>query len=647
MDGTPRHILTITGYFPFAKILLVGLMMSLPVDATSHELSRCGRALHQTLQGTFDGSLRAASCPVTYRLVQWMQLQKPEEMIVMPFSKVMAFFLENPNWPLKERIQLRGEENLKGDEFSKELIKYFDDNPPLTAKGATVYIHALFQARRRNAAIRATRNAWTNLDFKGTALKTFWNQFKKYLSQEDHQRRMNRLLMQEKVAAARAMFPWLNEKYKTLADARIALIEQSGDVDTKLASVPETLSKDPGLVYDRIKWNRRKENNSKMLKLFHEMPSPKEDEELWWRERNLLVRRLMDDRQYQDAYHLVKEHGLSSGENFATGEWLAGWIALRFLNRPGIALNHFQTLNAKVKTPISMARAAYWCARAALALGKKEEAKTWLSKAKLFPGTYYGQIALRSSVTGVTPPLHSKRPSINEALRQKFEQREMTQAIRLLNAVGARHFIEPFITKLSKDLTNPGEQILFIELAANKGGAYHGVLASKKLPLKKVPLIEAAYPLLPRSYHKCLSKANPALVHAIIRQESRFKADAISPAGAQGLMQLMPKTAIQTAKKMKARLGSLCDPSVNVPLGCAHLQELMAYYKGSLILAIAAYNAGRTAVDAWIEKYGDPREPNIDLIDWIETIPFAETRNYVQRVWENYAYYAQRLGKMG
>lgn len=645
MRDTSRHNLTITGYFPFAKVLLMWSAMLVSAGAVSHELSRCGRALHQALEGTFDGHLRATSCPVASRLVQWVRLQKPEEMIVMPFSRVMAFFLENPNWPLKERIQSRGEENLKGDERPQDLRKYFDEHPPLTVKGATFYIRALIQAKRRNAAIRVIRNTWTTFEFNETALKTFWNEFKKYLSQEDHHRRVDRLLMQEKVAAARAMFPWLNEKHKALADARIALIEQAGDVDTKLAKVPEALSKNPGLVYDRIKWHRRKENNSTMLKLFDEISPPKEDEELWWRERNLLVRRLMDDRRYQDAYNLVKEHGLSSGENFANGEWLAGWIALRLLNRPGVALAHFQTLNAKVKTPISLARAAYWCARAASALGKKEEAKSWMSKAQNFPGTYYGQIALRGSVTGATPPLHSKRPNIDGALRQKFEQREMVQAIRLLSALGAKHLIEPFGVKLFKDLTDPGEQILLIELAAKEGGPYYGVLAAKKLPLKNVPLIEAAYPVLPRPYHKAFNKINPALVYAIIRQESRFKADAISPAGAQGLMQLMPKTALQTAKKRKARLGSLCDPHVNVPLGCAHLQELLDRYNGSLILAIAAYNAGVTAVESWIEKYGDPREPHVDLIDWIETIPFAETRNYVQRVWENYAYYAQRLGK--
>lgn len=632
--------LTITRYFPFAKVLLLGLLTLTPTFGMPHELSRCGRALYQAVHGSFEGTLRPESCPLTSRLVQWLQLQKPNA----PFSKAISFLRENPGWPLKDRLQSLAEENLTGQEPPQELIKWFEENPPLTARGATIYARTLVKAGRKNTAKRAIRDSWIKIDFDGATLKPFWAEFKKYLTQGDHQRRADRLLMQEKVTAAQAMFPWLSKNYQALVDARIALIRQSGDVDTKLAQVPTDLEQDPGLIYDRIKWHRRKESNDTMMKLFMQIPRPKEDEELWWRERNLLVRRLMDDHRYQDAYNLVKDHGLSNGESFANGEWLAGWIALRMLKRPGIALAHFKRLYENVKTPISLARASYWASRAAEAMNRTEEAQIWMKTAKTYPGTYYGQIALRGGVTGATPVLHSRRPKIEAKLRQTFEQRELVQVIKLLCAVGAKHLVEPFGVKLAQEITDPAEQILLIEVAANECGPYYGVLAAKKLPMKNVPLIDAAYPVLPRQYHAVVHQANPALVHAIIRQESRFKPNAISPAGAQGLMQLMPQTALKTAQKTKTRLGSLSDPHVNVPLGCAHLRELLDKYKGSMILAIAAYNAGASAVDEWIQKYGDPRQLGVDLIDWIETIPYAETRNYVQRVWENYAYYAQRLG---
>lgn len=635
-----KAILTITRYFSFAKVLLLGAMMVAPIFGMSHEISRCGRALHQATQGTFNGDLRPESCPITSRLVQWLQLQKPGA----SFSKTIQFLRKNPSWPLKDRIQSLMEANLLGTESPQEIIDWFEDNPPLTARGATIYARILVKAGKKNAATRTIRDAWIKMDFDGTSLKPFWAEFKAYLTQRDHQQRVDRLLTREKVILAQAMFPWLNKNHKALASARIALIQQSGDVDTKLGQVPKGLEQDSGLIYDRIKWHRRKENNDPMMKLLQETPQPKEDEELWWRERNLLVRRLMDDRRYEEAYHLVKEHNLSQGESFANGEWLAGWIALRMLKRPGIAYGHFQKLYKNVKSPISLARASYWASRTAEAMKKKEEARTWLAQAKAYPGTYYGQIALRGGVTGNTPPLHSKRPKIDANLHQRFEQRELVQVIKLLSAVGAKHLIEPFGIKLAQELTDLGEQLLLIEMAAKDGGPYYGVLAAKKIPLKNVPLTEAAYPILPRHYHAVTQQANPALVHAIIRQESRFKADAISSAGAQGLMQLMPKTALKTAQKTKTRLGSLCDPNVNVPLGCAHLRELLDKYKGSMILAIAAYNAGAKPVNEWIKKYGDPRELGVDLIDWIETIPYAETRNYVQRVWENYAYYVQRLG---
>jgi len=617
--------------------------MILPIHAMPEEFSRCGRALHMAVQGTFKGTLQPEYCPLSARLVRWIQLQNPMERQGISFLKAIEFLRQNPDWPLKDRLQTRAEETLKDTDNRQEIRKWFDENPPLTANGAAFYARALLKVGKRNAAKRVIHNAWINFDFDGRALKAFWSEFKEFLTQEDHQLRVDQLLTHEKVEAARIMFPWLNEAHKALSDARIALIQQAGDVDTKLSKVPAEFTKDAGLIYDRIKWHRRKDSNNSMLKLLDEVPQPKEDEELWWRERNILIRRLMDDHHYQDAYNLAKNHGLSSGESFANGEWLAGWIALRMLKRPGIALAHFQHLLAKVKSPISVSRAAYWAARAAAAAGKKEEAVTWMTKAKQYPGTYYGQVALRGSVMGAIPHLHSKRPSIDQTIRQKFAQREMVQIIRLLCAVGAKHLIEPFGIKLSQEITDPREQVLLIELAAKECGPYYGVLASKKLPMKNVPLIEAAFPVLPRHFHKYVTKANPALVHAIIRQESRFKADAISSAGAQGLMQLMPQTAVETAKKIKARVGSLSDPNVNIPLGCAHLRELLGQYNGSLILSIAAYNAGIKAVESWLEKYGDPRHPGVDLIDWIEKIPYAETRNYVQRVLENYAYYAQRL----
>jgi soluble lytic murein transglycosylase len=638
-----KPTLTITRYLAFAKALLICFALTIPTQAASHELPRCGKSLHLATKGVFDGTIQPEQCPLSFRIVEWLQLQSPIEKLAIPFTKTIDFLKKNPNWPLKDLLQTQAEENLKETDDRQEVRKWFDENPPLTANGAIFYARALIKIGKTNAARKVVQDAWIKFDFEGKALKPFWQEFKEFLTQENHQLRVDRLLIQEKVSTARIMFPWLNEDHRALSDARIALIEQAGDVDTKLAKVPSELTKHPGLIYDRIKWHRRKENNSSMLQLLKENSQPKQDEELWWRERNILIRRLLDDSHYQAAYELAKNHGIEKGESFANGEWLAGWIALRMLKRPGIALVHFQTLYAKVKSPISLSRGAYWAARAAAALGKKEESQTWMSKAKLYPGTYYGQIALRGSVTGATPPLHSKRPNVDRYVRDKFEQREMVQVIRLLTAVNGKHLIEPFGLKLSQEISDPAEQVLLIELAAKECGPYYGVLTAKKLPMKNVPLIEAAFPILPRQYQQYTDKANPALVHAIIRQESRFKQDAISSAGAQGLMQLMPKTALQTAKKTKTRLGSLSDPNVNIPLGCAHLRELLGQFNGSLILAVAAYNAGITAVQSWIQKYGDPRQPGVDLIDWVEKIPYAETRNYVQRVLENYGYYSQRL----
>jgi soluble lytic murein transglycosylase len=633
--------LTIPIFSSFAKVLTMGSAIISTTFANPVEISRCGRALYQATQGSFEGTLRPESCPLSSKLVSWIQLQKPGA----SFAAIAAFIQKNPDWPLKDRLLVRAEASLSDEKKPQELIAWFSKNPPQTIRGARLYAHALLAVDEKNAATKLIRDTWIHQTFDVATLKSFFIDFKGYLTQKDHQRRINHLLMREEIGAAKHMFSWLNAPQKALAEARIALINQAGDVAAKVAQVPKALIHHVGLTYDRIKWHRRKESNTLMLKLFLKAKQPEEDQDLWWRERNLLVRRLMDDHQYGHAYQLVKDHGLHVGENFANGEWLAGWIALRMLKKPTVALKHFNTLYKGVKSPISVARAAYWIGRTYEALGKKQEAQSWMAAAKAHPGTYYGQVALRGGVLGVTPALHSSRPKIDGNLRHRFESRELVQAIRLLHAVDAKHLVDAFGIKLTQTITNPAEQILLIEFAARECGPYQGVVSAKKLPLRTVPLIEAAYPRLSGTYHKMLQGANPALVHAIIRQESRFKADAVSPAGAEGLMQLMPKTAQQTAQKTKLPLGSLFNPKINVTLGCAHLRELLQKYGGSLILSIAAYNAGSTAVESWIQQYGDPRRPGVDLVDWVETIPYAETRNYVQRVLENYAYYAQQLGR--
>ena len=215
MQFTLKPKLTITRYFSFAKVLLVNFMMILSVKAESHELARCGRALHLATQGIFIETIRPEFCPISSRLVQWLQLQNPLERTNMSFSKVTTFLRNNPNWPLRDRLQSQAEEALKDTDNRSELRKWFDENPPLTAKGATFYARALMKTGKQNAAKKVVRNAWINFDFDAPSLKSFWKEFKEHLSQEDHYRRVDRLLMREKTDAARVMFPWLNKNHKT------------------------------------------------------------------------------------------------------------------------------------------------------------------------------------------------------------------------------------------------------------------------------------------------------------------------------------------------------------------------------------------------------------------------------------------------
>jgi soluble lytic murein transglycosylase len=357
------------------------------------------------------------------------------------------------------------------------------------------------------------------------------------------------------------------------------------------------------------------------------------------------VPRALRARNHQLAYRLVSNHGLTSGEAFADAEWLSGWLSLRFLNQPQRAAEHFSHLSENVSSPVSLSRALYWRAQAAEALGRRDEAEQMLSQAARFNFTYYGQLAAtRGSLTASLSLPDTSRIS-NEA-RTRFENRELVRALRLMAEVGAQRDFESIAFYLDDFLDDPQEIELLAQMAREQ--SYHRTaLRNAKAGLfRNVVATNAAYPLIDLpSYVQTGGRPEPALVFAIIRQESEFDASAVSHANAHGLMQLIPSTAQMQARRvgMTYQRSALSDPQYNMTLGASHLADLIDDFGGSYVLAIAAYNAGPSRAREWIVDWGDPRSRSVDVVDWVELIPFAETRNYVQRVMENLQVYRHRL----
>ncbi len=361
----------------------------------------------------------------------------------------------------------------------------------------------------------------------------------------------------------------------------------------------------------------------------------------WWNERSQLARDLLAAGRAADAYAVTVPHGLTRGVAFAEAEFLAGWIALRHLKRAPEAQKHFQTLYDGVATDISKSRAAYWLGRTHDAAGRAKEANEWYGRAAGFGQTFYGQLAARK-LPGSAARLPND-PVASAADRQALGGRELVTMARYLGQAGDFERSRPFLLRLARMVTTPGETALLAQLAVELKRPDVALTVARRATENGVVLFDTAFPVVDLGATGSIERA---LALAVSRQESSFNAAAVSPSGALGLMQLLPGT----ARDVAGRLGVpfiqdklTRDPGYNVQLGSQYLAEMLQRFGGSYELALAAYNAGPGRVARWLETVGDPRAGKIDMVDWIEMIPFRETRNYVQRIMEGVVVYRDRL----
>lgn len=546
------------------------------------------------------------------------------------FPEIRHFLTSYPNWPAEEVIRKKAEEDLANfPQSPKEVISWFKRFPPLTGKGALAYVQALQKTKADNLP-EIAGSLLMSTTFGANDLNKFLADNHEILAKDSLFAKANALLdQQEEIDQVKSLIPYLPTKQQRI------IVQRLNPSPLSAANI----NSHPGIILDQVRLKRKGDQTDNALKLLNVMKEiPENQADHFWIEQNILGRRLIEQKRYTEAYQIIQKHQLKQGENFANAEWLAGWISLRFLNNPNQALAHFKKLREKVRSPISVARAEYWLGRTYKALGKQDNSKTAFKAAARHIATYYGQLA-HKEMHGKIRPVALKKSVISKEVRQKFEAHLLVQIIHILLGLKETSRAEAFAISLAKQLKSSAEQELLVDLMHEKGNKYLSVQIAKKATMTSAPLIPSAYPRLTEVRG---SPSDPALAHAIIRQESRFKSDAVSPAGAVGLMQLMPATAMHTMKKHKLTMGSLTHASTNVSIGTRHLKDLLDYFNGSMILAAAAYNSGINAVESWLITFGDPRQPKVDVVDWVELIPYAETRNYVQRVLENYYCYLQK-----
>lgn len=638
------------------------------------------QALRAADQGKMDEAqrlVRRAPDDMASKLLLWMQLTQPGT--DASWEAITGFMKRHPDWPNQSALRRNAEARMPPDMSYQAVREWFEKNPPLTWIGVGRYSDALMETGASDKAIEMVRERYVNGGFGVQEERDFRQRYTGLLRPADHAARLDQLLWSEKVEEARRVMPLVDPGLQAVAEARIALAAMSPGVDGALRRVPASLQNDPGLLYDRTRWRRRKEMNDGV----QEMLTKRQPEEQahaadWWVERHIVARRLMEKEQFALAYDIVSAHGAKDGLAFAQAEFLAGWLALRKLNRPDEALKHFETLFRGTTSPVSRSRGAYWAGRALDALGDKERAVTWFDTATTYGGTFYGLLAADhlQRPPGSAMPVE---PEPTEEQRRAFNKREMVRVIHLLTRIEGADSDRTtlFMRKLATEAKTGEEYQLVGDLALTLKRKDLAITTSRAAWQDGFVLRQAGFPLLDM---KTPARPEAALIHGIIRQESNFVAGAVSSAGARGLMQVMPATAAgvnkpppaskpaaaakndkskkQDAKqkqkkppaKQAPKTSSMAnrltaDPRYNVETGSTYLADLVDRFGGSYVLAIASYNAGPGRVSGWVRDYGDPRGNGVDVIDWIETMPIYETRNYVQRVLENVHLYRARLGQ--
>jgi len=622
------------GFFAlFCGVLSLTAAGSVPVraDATPQELQKSVSLLSQRQD------------PLARKLLVWLYATESKLPIHAP--DLIAFTRNNKDWPRLHAIRLKIEENI-GDSISPtETITWFNENPPETADGIKAYMRALLATNQHDRAKHALKSFWQRAALNKKDTVGLIGIYARFLTAEDHTKRLNRMLWDGRYTEAEALLPFVSAHDRAIGHARLALAQNLRDANARIQQLTPAQLQDEGVIFERMRWRRRRGMDSGALEMLAQKPAAPAEPAAWWGEMNILARRKLEEKDYRGAYDIIKRHKMSEGSGYAQAEWLAGWIALRFLKQPSEAFSRFSKLYDKVGSAISKSRAAYWAARAAEALPDSVLAKTWHQKAAAYPSTFYGQLSY-AKIHGTAKPGIFRDPVITEEKQKAFAAKETVRVVRMLHAANLPQFLAPFLARLLLDAKEPADYVLVARLARETGRYYYAVQANKDIQLNEGGFMPVeGYPVLPPLP---LQAPEKALVHAIIYRESMFNTNAVSSAGARGLMQLMPGTARDMARKTGEGYSVeklTRDARFNLLLGSTYLQELVRRYDGFYPMAIAAYNAGPARVSSWIEAFGDPRSGKVDLIDWIEQIPIYETRNYVQRVMESYYMYRLRFGE--
>ena len=631
---------------------LLALPMASPVLAMPSGLAI--QAVQRALAGDFlaAGSLAAQSGDsAAVKLVELIFLR--DHGAQAGYQRIHDFLTAAPKWPLTETLLKRAEQALYENNQSPDtVLQYFITREPTTAYGMLALARANYSSADATKGKVWLRKAWGNADVDAQFEQKILGEFGGQLNSSDHRLRFSMLVFAQESNAAVRNAKRLGGDFVDAGKVAQSLLGYQNGADKRYESLPAAARNDMGMKYALTRFYRKAEKYTKARVILASIPGDAAamgDPKTWWTERKIVTLHSVGPNHsgsWNVAYQIAQNHGMALGDSAVEAEFMSGWVALRYLKKPDLAMKHFVKLQGLVESRTDKARAAYWIGRTYLALGDKATAQMAFKDAAQYSTVYYGQLAREQIGLGNRPESIIAGTSSADAQR-RVDSDEVVRAFKIMALAGTKNQLNIFLWSLASRFKNSDEMNAVAAVVQNTAGTSWALRLAKAAGQRGIDIDSWSYPVrgLP-NWSQIGKPIEKSLVFALSRQESEFDPNAGSSVGAQGLMQLMPGTARLVARQygVSFRVGSLkSDPAYNVKLGAAHLADLVSNFNGSYILTLVAYNAGPRRSREWVDEYGDPRGGQVDPIDWVECIPFNETRQYVQKVMQNVHVYRSRL----
>lgn len=586
--------------------------------------------------------------PAAQKLVEWFILRHSET--TANFSRYAAFIAANPDWPSAALLRRRAEARLWQERGDGARVHGFTGDQPISGRGKLALARILLAEGDRDGAGRLVRDAWRSEELSERVEAETLEMFRDLLTRDDHRARMDKRIGAKDGAGAARAAKLLGGDAPAIVKACAAVRGKANKAPDMLGAVAAEERDDLGYTLCRIQWmiaQNKIDDAARVVISAAPETMAQQDTDQWWRERRQLARKLMDQGKFLLAYQVIRPAAMPANEYYrADVHFMCGWIALRYLDEPASAREHFSHIDEGAANPIVLARANYWRGRAAEALGDTDAMKTGFETAARYPTAYYGQLA-RARLGRDAIELRAPSPTLASA-DAVAPVDERVRAAEMLYDIGERDVVLYFAADLGEQSTDVAVLEALGELTGRRNDARTMLQVGKPALGRGLALDHYAFPTIGIPQHTQIAPAiEQSVIYSVARTESAFDQRDKSAANAVGLMQVTPEAGRDTAKRFKVSYDwdrMVSDPVYNTQMGAGELSALLSEYKGNHIMTFAGYNAGRGRVREWLAAFGDPRDPKVDAVDWVERIPLSETRNYVQRVMENLLVYRVRFG---